>query len=105
MYGQARSVRAPAPPGRLIIRTLSERSETEVAVMISPPSALPRCPWQVADSGASRYAADPGRNSVPNTCAVPGSGTDAGRFSRPGAGRGEYGVPVYSPAGTGHEAT
>jgi hypothetical protein len=78
----------------MIIVTLSERSEPEVAVMISPPSALARYPWQVADFGPSRYEAGPGTNSVPKICAFPGSVKDAGRLSMPGAGRGEYGVPA-----------
>jgi hypothetical protein len=78
----------------MIIVTLSERSEAEAAVMISPPSALARYPWQVADFGPSRYEAGPGRNSVPKISVVPGSVKDDGRLSMSGAGRGEYGVPA-----------
>jgi hypothetical protein len=65
-----------------------------VAVMLSPPSALARAAWQVAGLGASRYEVEPGRNVVPKTCAVPGSGTEAGRLSVAGAARGPYGVPA-----------
>jgi hypothetical protein len=66
--------------------------------MLSPPSALARAAWQVADFGASRYETESGRNSVPKICtfafAFAGSGTEAGRLVVAGAGRGEYGVPA-----------
>ena len=93
MYGHARSVLGPTPPGLIVIVTLPERCET-VAVMASPPSALASSPRQAADSGATRYQVSPGRNQVPKICASRGSVREAGRLSAAGAARGEDGVPA-----------
>src|SRR5579859_452323 len=94
MYGQARSVLGPAPPASIVIVTIADRSETGVAVILSPPSAPPSPPWQVADSGPRRYETWPGLNQVPKIRAFGGGARDVGRLSVAGASCGEYRAPA-----------
>jgi hypothetical protein len=84
----------PTPPGLIVIVTLSKRFDTEVAIMLMPPSALASPPWQVADFGPSKYEAWPGTNLLPKISAVAGGLSDAGSLMVAGTACGLYRVPT-----------
>src|SRR5260370_9166578 len=99
MYGQASSVLGPTPPGLIVIVTLSKRFDTEVAIMLMPPSALASPPWQVADFGPSKYEAWPATNLLPKISAVAGGPTHAERLTGARTASALYPGPTSTAAG------